>query len=209
MRLRGILLTVVVLAALLLAGLNMETLTTRVPLDLGVVRTEFPLGLALLIAVVAVAVVYFLAALLDRAGQLRQLTHIERQAESLRQKLDAYEQGEANRVEERLAAAAATLDERLDELTRSLRERLEAGIADFGATMQEKLDAVDARDAGRHAELTERIAVLRNELAADVAQTEDTLLRRLAGAGEGREEGREVGRVAGQPAQLRAGTDEP
>jgi DNA anti-recombination protein RmuC len=184
MRLRGILLTIVILAALLLAVLNMETLTTRVPLDLAVVRTTFPLGLALLIAVVVVALVFFLAALADRAGQLRQLTHIERQAESLRQKLEAYEAGEVNRVEERLSAAAATLDERLDDVTRSLREQLEAGVADLTAKMRQQLETVEAQDAARHAELTERIAVLRNELAADVAQTEDTLLRRLA-RGEG------------------------
>ena len=176
MRLRGILLTIVILAALLLAVLNMETLTTRMPLDLAVVRTTFPLGLALLIAVVAVAVVFFLAALVDRAGQLQQLTHIERQAESLRQKLEAYE--------ERLSTAAATLDERLDDVTRRLREQLAAGVAELTATMQQQLETVEARDAERHAELTERIAVLRNELAADVAQTEDTLLRRLAGGSD-------------------------
>jgi len=184
MRLRGILLTIVILAALLLAVLNMETLTTRMPLDLAVVRTTFPLGLALLIAVVAVAVVFFLAALVDRAGQLQQLTHIERQAESLRQKLEAYEAGEVNRVEERLSTAAATLDERLDDVTRRLREQLAAGVAELTATMQQQLETVEARDAERHAELTERIAVLRNELAADVAQTEDTLLRRLAGGSD-------------------------
>ncbi|MFO7545320.1 MAG: hypothetical protein R6W77_07465 [Trueperaceae bacterium] len=184
MRLRGILLTIVILAALLLAVLNMETLTTRVPLDLAVVRTTFPLGLALLIAVVVVAVIFFLAALVDRAGQLQQLTHIERQAESLRQKLDAYEQGEANRVEERLDTAAATLDERLDDVTRSLREQLDVGVADLTAKMQQQLETVEARDAERHAELTERIGVLRNELAADVAQTEDTLLRRLTGGSD-------------------------
>lgn len=177
-------LTIVILAALLLAVLNMETLTTRMPLDLAVVRTTFPLGLALLIAVVVVAVIFFLAALVDRAGQLQQLTHIERQAESLRQKLDAYEQGEANRVEERLDTAAATLDERLDDVTRSLREQLDVGVADLTAKMQQQLETVEARDAERHAELTERIGVLRNELAADVAQTEDTLLRRLTGGSD-------------------------
>lgn len=178
-------LTIVVLAALVLAVLNMETLTMRVPIDLAVVRTTFPLGLALLIAVVVVAVIFFLAALVDRAGQLQQLTHLEKQAESMRQKLEAYEQGEVNRVEERLSAAVATLDERLDDITRSLREQLDAGVADLTAKMQQQLETVEARDADRHGELTERLAVLRNELAADVAQTEDTLLRRLSGGGAG------------------------
>lgn len=183
MRLRGILLTVVVVASLLLAVLNMEVLTTPVPLDLALVRTSFPLGLALLIAVMAVAVVFFLAALLDRAEQLRQLTQIERQADALRQRLASYELGEGQRVEERLMAATATLEERLDDVTRGVRERVDAGIVELGTDLRARLDELEARDVARHDALRERIDVLRNELAADVAQTEDTLLRRLPEAG--------------------------
>lgn len=168
MRVRGILLTIVVVLALLLAVLNWGTLVTPVPLDLLVFRLEWPLGVGLLGAAVVLALLFFLASLFDRAGQLRQLTQIERQRDAAQRALDACrearEEDARGAVSERLDALGATLAQGLEGVRASVREEVTAAEARQGAA----LEALEAR-----------VVRVRDELAADIAQAEDALRRRL------------------------------
>ncbi len=194
MRFRGIVLTIVVVVALFVAALDWGELTKPVPVRLLVATPQWPLGLILLVTLVALVVLFFLAALVDRAGQLRQLTRSERQAAALRARLEAHEKEEASRLEGLLDAAVADLRARVGSLSEGLERRLDSAleavekrltdrIAGLESRVQEALAAMEARDRERLAAVSERIVTLRDELAADIAQAEDALARRMAGDG--------------------------
>jgi uncharacterized integral membrane protein len=171
-RLRGILLTIVVLLALLLAVLNWGTLITPLPLDLLLLRFDWPLGLTLLGVAVVVAVLFFLSALVDRAGQLRQVTQLERQREGLQRSLDACRSELAER-------GRAATEDRLE----ALDHRIQEGIEALSNGLRDELAAADERQRERLDALAERVGRVRDELAADIAQSEDSLARRLDGEG--------------------------
>ncbi len=188
MRFRGILLTVVVLLAALLAALNFDALVQPVPIHLLVVTWQGPLGLVLLLTLVALAVLFFLAALVDRAGQLRQVTQLDRQLADVRAKLGSREREAAGRLEGRLDAAIAelkaqvgatkeTLDARIGTASVTLESRVAERFQALEGTLHEALTAMETRDKQRIDALHERLVRVRDELAADVAQTEDALTR--------------------------------
>ena len=188
MRFRGILLTVVVLLAAIVAALNWGTLVQDVPISLLVVTWQGPLGLVLLLASVALAVLFFLAALLDRASQLRQVTQLDRQLQAVRSKLGAREREAADRLEGRLDAAFAelkgqvsalkeSLDSRIGTATVTLENRVAERFEVLDGSLRDALASMEARDKERNDAVLDRVARVRNELAADVAQTEDALAR--------------------------------
>jgi len=170
---RGILLTLLVVLLGLFATLNWGTLTTLLPVDLIVLRVEVPVGLVLLGVTVALAILFFAGALFDRASQLREIRHLEKQLETTRARLDARTLKEIAEVRDAVKAWGSSLENRIDTRVGAAETRLGEALAES-----------DSREAQRLAALEERVVTVRNELAADVGEAEDAL-RRMLGQGLG------------------------
>jgi uncharacterized integral membrane protein len=170
MRFRGILLTVVVLLATLFAVLNWSVLVTSVPINLLAVTVQLPLGFALLLAAVGLSLLFFATALFDRAGQLRRVTQLERLIEGMQGKLDRRRLEEVDQLEQAYQARCDALD-----------EQLAAGFARLETALDERVGASEMRIHERLEDVRERVLLVRNELAADIAEAEDTLTRRVRG----------------------------
>lgn len=168
MRSRGILLTVVVALAVLFAALNWATLTTPLPVNLLFGRVEVPVGLTLLLAVLVLTTLFFLGALFDRAAQLREIRRLEKGLEKARAQLDARRLEEIAEVRDAVQAWGTSLERRLDDRVGAAENALRGVLAEN-----------ETRDRERMAQLEERVVLVRNELAADVGEAEDTLRRML------------------------------
>lgn len=168
MRSRGILLTVVVLLGVLFAAVNWSTLTTPLPVNLLFGTVEVPVGLVLLLVVLALALVFFTGALFDRAGQLREIRRLEKQLEKARAQLDARRLEEIAEVRDAVQAWGTSLERRVDERVGEAETSLRGALTD-----------AEAREKERMTRLEERVVLVRNELAADVGEAEDTLRRML------------------------------
>ena len=170
MRARGILLTVLVLVFVLFAAVNWTALTTPVPVELLVARLEVPLGAALAAVTIGLAVIFFAGALFDRSAQLTEIRRLEVQLEKARAELDARRSREIGEVKDAVHAWGASLEKRLDER-----------VAAAETSLRSALSEVDEREARRFTSLEGRVVTVRNELAADVGEAEDTLKRLLDG----------------------------
>lgn len=170
MRVRGIILTAVVLLTVLFAALNWSVVVTSVPINLIVVTVQLPLGFALLLAVVGLSLLFFAASLFDRSGQLRRVTQLERQIEGLQ-----------NRLEQRRLEEVEVLEKAYLSRCDALDEQLAAGVARLESALHEELTAAESRTRERIEDVKERVMLVRNELAADIAEVEDTLMRRAQG----------------------------
>jgi uncharacterized integral membrane protein len=166
MKARGLLLTILLLALAGFAALNWATLTTPLPVDLVALRTEIPVGLVLLAVTAGLALVFFLAALFDRAGQLREIRHLEKQLERTRARLDDRQRDEIAEVRDAVKAWGTSLENRIDQRVGTAEANLKAALAE-----------TDGREARRIAALEERVVTVRDELAADVGEAEDALRR--------------------------------
>lgn len=171
MRLKGILITVVLLLGLLFAALNWNALTTTLAVNLLLLRLELPLGLVLLLAALGLSLLFFALSLVDRAQHLSQANQLERQVTALQAKLDR------KRLEE------------LEALETGLRERLtglEATVSDSAqrqqAELREQLEALKSQQQAQFGKLEERVLLVRNELAADIAEAEHALRQQVNGA---------------------------
>lgn len=173
MRLKGLLITLVIVLSAVFAVANWQVLFAPVPISYLFGTAELPLGAWLLAAAVGLALLFFLVSLFDRAGQLRQITQLERQLQVLDARL------EKRRLEELEAVERALLG-RID----ALSERLEQGSGRLEANLREDLTAFEDRNGRRLAELEERLVLIRNELAADIAASEEILRRHVDREGE-------------------------
>jgi uncharacterized integral membrane protein len=166
MRLKGILITAVVLLSAVFAAVNWPALFAVQPVNLLFTTIEIPVGITLLLVALALSLLFFLVSLFDRATQLRQITQQERQIAQLQARLDK------RRLEE-LAELAGTVTTGLSGVGQQVRDensRLEANL-------REDLGALEERMSARLKELQERVLLVRNELAADIAASEETLRR--------------------------------
>ncbi len=170
MRIKGILFTIVVLLGLLFAVSNWQTITTTLPLNLLFFSVQLPLGLTLLVAAVGLSAIFFAVSLLDRATQLRQITQLERQLDGLRGKL------ERRRLEE-FEALEGIVNQRFD----ALGEKLDGSMTHFEEVLRDSLAEFELRDKERLAALETRVVLIRDELAADIAEAEDSLKRQARG----------------------------
>ena len=173
MRARGILLTVLVLLLALFAAVNWSTLAAPLPVNLLFGRLEVPVGLVLLGITVGLALVFFAGALFDRAGQLREIRHLEKQLEKARARLDARQLDEIAEVRDAVQAWGTSLEKRIDERVGAAETSLRDAIAEMDRGEQERMRALE-----------DRVVTVRNELAADVGEAEDAL-RRMLGPGQG------------------------
>lgn len=186
MRTRGILLTVLVAILGIFAVANWTTLTAPLPVNLLLLRIEVPVGLVLVGATVVLATVFFLAALFDRAGQLSEIRRLEAQIDTLRAKLDARRLEEIEEVRDAVQAWGSSLEKHVD-----------ARAAATETSLLEAIDRSDTRGGERFEALEARVLTVRNELAADVGEVEDAVLRRL--------DGRSSEGATSQPAALPTG----
>jgi uncharacterized integral membrane protein len=169
-RFKGILVTVVILVGLLFAVINWQAVFTPLPVNLLLLSVDLPLGVVLLLALAAVSLLYFAISLFDRASQLRQMTQLERQLEGLRAKLDK------RRLEE-----IDTLERAVSERGDALEQQLASSVKELSSAVQKGLTSLEERTEKRLEHLLERVVLVRDELAADIAQTEDLLRRELKG----------------------------
>lgn len=164
MRLKGVLITFVVVVGLIFAIVNWQVLFAPTPVNLLVGTVQVPLGITLLLFAVGLSLVFFLAALWERAGQLRQVTHQERLIEDLQARLDRQQSAEIESLE-------GVLIDRTD----LIRQQLEGDSGRVEANLRENLLELEERLNSRLEEVQERVVMVRNELAADIGELEDRL----------------------------------
>lgn len=166
MRLKGILITAVVVLGGIFAALNWSALLRVQPVNLLFTTSELPLGFMLLLVALALSLLFFLAALFDRAAQLAQITQQEKQIAALQARLDQRRLEELGQLSDALSSGLSSVGQQV----RDENARLELNL-------REDLNAAEERASSRFAELQESVLLVRNELAADIAASEDTLRR--------------------------------
>lgn len=146
MNVRTLILLLIVVATAALAALNWNTLTTPVPMSLGLMSVEAPLGLVMLGLTVLLGV-FFLAYVLSLQGSV--LLETRQHAKEMRTQRELADKAEASRFTE-------------------LRGVLEAQHQRGQAELLERLGALEAR-------LKDRAQESDNVTAAYVGQLEDQL----------------------------------
>lgn len=164
MRLKGVLITFVVVVGLIFAAVNWQVLFAPAPVNLLVATVQVPLGISLLGFAVGLSLLFFLASLWERAGQLRQVTHQERLIEDLQARLDRQKSAEIESLE-------SVLIDRTD----LIRQQLENDSGRVEANLRASLLELEERLNSRLETLQERVVIVRNELAADIGELEGRL----------------------------------
>lgn len=143
MRLKGILITVVVLAGAAFAAVNWQALFAIQSVNLFFTTVELPLGLVLLFSAIGLSLVFFLVSLFDRAVQLRQITQQESIIHQLQQRLDR------RRLEE-IAELGESVRHNLENMAQQVRDensRLEVSlredVSSFETRMRDRMDELD------------------------------------------------------------------
>ena len=163
-------LSVLLVFGALVAALNWEAMRTPLRLELLVGSLDVAVGWVVLSAALVPALVLLLAGLLDQARSLRRLDVLERRLD------DARTAAERARSAE-LEALQAELEAKLE----AVRAALEGQAQGSETRLDARFDALEASLGERFEELRERVVRVRDELAADIAETEDTLLRGRVG----------------------------
>jgi uncharacterized integral membrane protein len=171
MRLKGILVTIIVVLVLIFTVLNWPSLSAPLPMNLFFFRTQAPMGLILVATILLVSFLFLLLSLFRRAGQLRQITHLERELEKERSRNEKRRLEELERLETRVSEQFAALERRLGET--------ESGVR---SSVSEHFDRLEAHERAQAERLEERVLLVRNELAADIAQIETSIQRSLPGS---------------------------
>lgn len=170
-------LTLLVLVLLVsLAALNVSALVTPVDVDLGVGQVRLPLWPIVVGVPAFLAVVFLLAGLLDRSRQLRQVAALERQLADARATVDRGREAALDGAVADLKGQLTVLESVVEGIASGLETRLGERITALDGKRAARDEAVDTRLQ----ELGERMARVRDELAADVAEAEDAVLRALA-----------------------------
>lgn len=145
MRLKGILITVVVIFGAAFAAVNWQALFAVQNVNLFFTTLDLPLGLILLLLAIALSLVFFLVSIFDRAVQLRQITQQENTILALRQRLDK------RRLEE-LAELGENVRLNLDNVMQQVREEnsklevsLREDVSSFETRMRDRIDELDDR----------------------------------------------------------------
>ena len=178
MKLRSWIAIVLVVPVLVVAAFNVPALLAPVPVDLLVTTVRAPLWPFVVGVPLVLAAVFLGAALLDRARQLRQVAALERQLEEARAVVErGREQSLDGAVREVLGRLDA-LESVVEGVGSGMESRLGARLDALGARREAGDQAVNERLSA----LAERVVRVRDELAADVAEAEDAVLRALQGS---------------------------
>jgi hypothetical protein len=166
MRGRLLLLTVLLVLGALVAALNWEAMRATLRLELLVGVVELALGWVVLLAALVPAVVLLLAGLLDQSRALRRVDALERQLDQAR-----------TAVERARSAEIEALERSLDERFEAARAGFEGALHGSESRLEARFEAVEATLGERLQDLRERVVLVRDELAADIAEAEDALMR--------------------------------
>jgi hypothetical protein len=170
MRGRLFLLVVLVVAGVFVVAFNWESMLQAVRLDLLFTTVVTTVAALVGLTALVLSAVFLLGALLDRAKYLQQISQMERHLEEARAELDRKRAAD-------LDAFAIDVGERFGEL----RDALDGAVARLGDELAARIDEGRDELAERIDGVRERVVVVRDELAADVAELEDALLRRRDG----------------------------
>lgn len=171
MRGRLLLLTFLLVLGALVAALNWEAMSAPLRLELLVGAVELALGWVVLVAALVPTVVLLVAGLLDQSRALRRIDALEGQLDQAR-----------SAVERARSAEMEALERSLDERFEAVRAGLEGALHGSEARLEARFESVEAALGERLEDLRERVVLVRDELAADIAEAEDALLRGRAAA---------------------------
>ncbi len=172
MKSKGTLVTVLIVLTVVFTAFNWPALSTYLPINFLFFQVQLPLGLFLIGAILAACLLFLLLSLLRRAGQLRQITNLEKQNDRLRAQLDKHRSEEFTGLEDRLGKKLDLLDARLTETS-----------SGFRTVVGEHTNQIEAHERAQVERLEERVLLMRNELAADIAQVETSLRKSLPSSG--------------------------
>lgn len=161
----------------LLAAANWSELLTPVEIDVFLFSVRWPLWPFVVGIPVLLVVLYLGAALLDRARQLRQVAALERQLEEARRDLDRGREAAIDALGDRLQGHIATLESAVEGAVSGLEQRLVERVE----AVDEHVGRVEEEQRTRVEALAARVAAVRDEIAADVGEAEDAVLRVLRG----------------------------
>lgn len=170
MRLKGIVLTVVNVLALAFLVINWQAIMTPLPINLLFTTMQVPLGLILVLTAIGLSILFFIMAFFDRVGQLNQIVNLERDLGKLRSQLESRRLAELEGIETSLGEQLSGVEVRVAETVAKLEASMQGAMTSFEAHTDEHLN-----------KLEERVLLVRNELAADIAEAEDTLRRNAIG----------------------------
>ena len=195
MKLRSWIAIVVVVPVLVVAAFNVPALLEPVPVDLLVATVRMPLWPFVVGVPLVLAAVFLGAALLDRARQLRQVAALERQLEEARAVVERGREQALDGVVRELAGRLDALESVVEGVGSGMESRLGARLDALGA----RRDAGDEAVRESLSALLERVVRVRDELAADVAKAENSMLRALQEADRtvDADDGRERPRLPG------------
>ena len=161
MRSRGIIVTLVVVLVVLFTLLNLGPLSVRLPLNLVFFTVRAPLGLILVGFTLLLSFGFLLISLFRRAGQLRQMSHLETELERERALVQQKRLAELETLEARLGERFGTLEANLRNTLSEHYTRLETGEK----AQAERLEA--------------HVLSIRRELTTDLEQIESSIRRSL------------------------------
>jgi len=168
MRLKGFLITIVIILSIVFAVLNWQILTTNLPLNLIFFRMDFPVGLGLLVSGVLLSIIFFVVSLIDRAGELRQISRLERQLEDFRTKLEQKRVQELEKLAETTQAGFADLKTLTTEKISAMEKESKNMLENIDSKISENLKAMESK-----------ILLVRNEVASSVAKSEENLKKQV------------------------------
>jgi len=143
MRLKGILITLVVVLGAAFAAVNWQALFTVQPVDLFFGTAELPLGLLLLLLALGLGLVFFLVSLFDRAVQLRQLTRKENTIQGLRKQLERRRHEEIAELAESVRRDLGQVTEQLKEENSRLEISMREDVSSFETRMRDRMDELE------------------------------------------------------------------
>jgi hypothetical protein len=165
----------VLILVIAVAALNVAALVTPVDVDLLVATVRLPLWPIVVGVPVLLAVVFLVGGMLDRSRQLRQTAALERQLADARATIDRGRESALDDAVHELKAELGVLESKVEGVASGMESRLGERLAELEARRENRDGALDTRLA----ELRERVTRVRDELAADVAEAEDAILRAL------------------------------
>ena len=161
MRSRGIIVTLVVVLVVLFTLLNLGPLSVRLPLNLVFFTVRAPLGLILIGFTLVLSFGFLLISLFRRAGQLRQMSHLETELEHERALVQQKRLAELDALETRLGERFGTLETNLR------------------ATLFEHYTRLEAGEKAQAERLEAHVLSIRRELTTDLEQIESSIRRSL------------------------------
>ncbi len=158
MRLKGILITAVVLLGATFAAVNWQALLAIQHVNLLFGTYEAPLGLILLFAAILLSLVFFLVSLFDRAVQLRQITVQENTIASLRARLDRRRLEELGELSETIRTSLESVGQQVRSENSRLEVSLREDLSSFETRTRDRLDELgdQALRLGRELEAPDR-----------------------------------------------------